>query len=209
MRLQTLVVIAKEPVAGQVKTRLTSRVSPDQAAAAAAGALSDTLGVLSGIPAHHRVLLLQGQPGAWVPDEWQVRPQISGGLDQRLAEGIAALPGPLLLVGMDTPQMTPADCTFDHTRFDCCLGLAEDGGFWAMGFADTSRARETICGVPMSTDHTGAAQLRRLRSAGLTVQPMPTLRDVDHPADADAVARLVPDSHFARAWQAANQTVAP
>ena len=55
-------------------------------------------------------------------------------------------------------------------------------------------------GVPMSTASTGLAQHRRLRAAGLSVAALPVLRDVDLPADAAAVAALIPGSRFARCW---------
>ena len=53
----------------------------------------------------------------------------------------------------------------------------------------------------MSTDHTGADQLARLRELGLTVRILPRLRDVDEPADARAVALAHPDTRFAAAWR--------
>ena len=52
-----LVVIAKEPVAGRVKTRLCPPFSPAQAAALAAAALADTLAAVAATPA--------GSPRSW------------------------------------------------------------------------------------------------------------------------------------------------
>jgi hypothetical protein len=54
----------------------------------------------------------------------------------------------------------------------------------------------------MSTDHTGADQLRRLESAALTVQLVEELTDVDDAGAAAAVAAAIPDSRFALALQA-------
>ncbi len=203
-QLRTVVVIAKEPVAGRVKTRLTAAVTPQDAATVAAAAIADTLAAMTEVPARRRVLALDGAPGAWVPTGWDVVPQPSGGLDHRLATVLGGLPdGPCLLVGMDTPQVSAALCHFDTEAYDACLGMATDGGYWAIGLVDPSRAAELIEGVPMSTDHTGADQLARLRDAGLRVQELAPLQDVDTPEDADAVARLVPDSAFAAAWSTA------
>ena len=64
--MTTLLVIAKEPVPGRVKTRLTPPYSPREAAALAQAALTDTLEVALAVPAHRRVLVLDGTPGAWL-----------------------------------------------------------------------------------------------------------------------------------------------
>lgn len=197
----TLAVIAKEPRPGRVKTRLIGPVTPRGAARLAAAALQDTLTVLSAIPAETRVIVLDGAVGPWLPVGWSVVPQSAGGLDERLAAGFDAFgSAPALLVGMDTPQLTGDHLACDFGNYDACLGLAADGGFWAIGFADPRQARATLIGVPMSRDDTGDVQLRRLREAGLRVQHLPVLTDVDTPATAAEVAGLRPESEFGRAW---------
>ncbi|PWI41512.1 DUF2064 domain-containing protein [Streptomyces sp. ICBB 8177] len=197
----TLLVIAKEPVPGRVKTRLTPPYSPGQAAALAEAALRDTLDVVSRAPARRRVLVLDGRPGPWMPAGFEVLPQAGGGLDERLAAAFAAhADGPALLVGMDTPQITtdllaPVLAPDAWRECDAWFGPARDGGFWALGLAAPDPA--LLRGVPMSTDHTGAVQRARLTGAGLRVRDLPRLRDVDTAADATAVARQAPGSRFA------------
>ena len=57
---------------------------------------------------------------------------------------------PALLVGMDTPQLTPA-LLLDGLRalarpdVDAVLGPTLDGGYWGVGFARPSRARSPAC----------------------------------------------------------------
>jgi glycosyltransferase A (GT-A) superfamily protein (DUF2064 family) len=200
--IRTLVVIAKQPVPGRVKTRLIGACTPAEAAALAGCAVADTLAALRDFPCQEKVILLDGAPDDWLPAGGRVLPQVTGGLDERLAAGFDALPaGPALLVGMDTPQLHAGLLAFDPARYDSCLGLAADGGFWAIGFADPSRGRDCIAGVPMSTAHTGAEQRRRLVAAGLRVQQLPTLTDVDTADTAELVARLAPQTSFARRWR--------
>lgn len=189
----TLLVIAKEPRPGRVKTRLTPPFTPEEAAGLAEAALADTLDVVARTPARRRVLVLDGTPGPWLPAGIEVVPQCAGGLDERLAAAFAGCDGPALLIGMDTPQVTPALLTVDFTDCDACFGPAEDGGFWALGLADP--APELLRGVPMSTPDTGAAQRRRL--AHLRVRELPLLRDVDTAGDATLVARAAPEGRFA------------
>ncbi|MFD5933107.1 DUF2064 domain-containing protein [Streptomyces sp. NPDC060333] len=195
--MSTLLVIAKAPVAGRVKTRLTSRFTPDQAAELACAALRDTLAAVLATPARRRILVLDGQAGPWLPDGIDVRPQCAGTLDVRLAAAFDLAGGPALLIGMDTPQVTPELLRqgLDFTDTDAWFGPADDGGFWALGLADPDP--DLLCGVPMSVPDTGAVQRRRLISAGLTVRDLPELCDVDTPQDAARVAAAAPATRFA------------
>ncbi len=83
----------------------------------------------------------------------EVVPQCAGGLDERLAGAFAGCDGPALLIGMDTPQVTPELLTVDFADCDAWFGPAADGGFWALGLADPDPG--LLRGVPMSTPHTG------------------------------------------------------
>jgi glycosyltransferase A (GT-A) superfamily protein (DUF2064 family) len=191
----TLLVIAKEPRPGRVKTRLTPPFTPEEAAALAEAALADTLRAVLATPARRRVLVLDGKPGRWLPPGFDVVPQCAGGLDERLAAAFGGCTGPALLIGMDTPQVTPALLTVDWRDHEACLGPAADGGFWALGLAEPDPG--LIRGVPMSTAATGAVQRERLVAAGLRVRDLPRLRDVDTAYDAVRVAAAAPDGRFA------------
>ncbi|MBG0829249.1 glycosyltransferase [Planomonospora sp. ID67723] len=197
-----LVVIAKEPVAGRVKTRLTPPFTPGQAARLAAAALEDTLRAVAATPVRHRVLALDGLPGTWLPAGFTVIAQRGAGLDERLAAAFADAcrlhPEPAVLIGMDTPQVAPdlllaaAGALAGH---DAVYGPASDGGFWLLGLRRPGP--ELLHGVPMSRPDTGAALLARLRGAGLSVAVMPELTDVDDADDALRVAAEAPGSRFA------------
>ncbi|MFF7340829.1 DUF2064 domain-containing protein [Streptomyces sp. NPDC008163] len=196
----TLLVIAKEPLPGRVKTRLTPPFSPTEAARLAEAALTDTLHTVLALPAARRVVVLEGAPGPWLPPGIEVVKQGAGGLDERLAAAFGACTGPTLLIGMDTPQITAADLApaLGRGAWDGCdawFGPAEDGGFWALGLAEPDPG--LLRGVPMSVPETGAVQRRRLVEAGLAVRDLPRLRDVDTAADAAEAAALAPDGRFA------------
>jgi uncharacterized protein len=200
------IVIAKAPVPGRVKTRLTPPFTPDEAALLAEAALTDTLAAVTATPVVRRVLALEGSPGSWLPTGFDVIPQRGRGLDERLAaafaEAHAALPLPMVLIGMDTPQVTPgllADAAgmLDCAEADAVFGPAADGGFWLLGLRRPDRS--LLAGVPMSRADTGRRQLGRLTDAGLRVAMMPELTDVDTATDAELVASQVPGSAFAAA----------
>ena len=199
-----IVVIAKEPYPGRVKTRLTPPFTPVQAAELASASLSDTLAAVARTTVARRVLALEGAPGRWLPRGFDVIGQRGHGLDERIAWALTdarvTLPLPVVLIGMDTPQVTPellaaaAGPLVDRTA-DATFGLAEDGGFWLLGLREVDPG--LILGVPMSQPDTGPRQLARLRQAGLRVTMLPELTDVDTVREAERVAAVTPGSRFA------------
>jgi glycosyltransferase A (GT-A) superfamily protein (DUF2064 family) len=197
-----LLVVAKAPVPGRVKTRLCPPCTPGQAATVAAAALAQTLATVRAVPATRRTLLLEGRYP--VPPGWRVCAQRGAGLGARLAHGLGdtAVPGAAtLLVGMDTPQASPAQLVAVAAGLataDAVLGPAEDGGWWALALRDAGLA-ETLATVPMSRPDTAARTAEALRSRGARVAYGPTLRDVDTVADARHAAGLCPGTPFAAA----------
>lgn len=202
MSAPVLLVIAKEPVPGRSKTRLTPPCTPEEAAALAEAALRDTLAAVAAADAPRRVLVLEGRPGGWLPEGFEVVPQREGGLDERLAGAFDAAGGPAFLVGMDTPQVTVTDIAagleaMGRPGVDAVLGGADDGGYWAIGLRTPDP--RVFRGVPMSVDDTGAAQRARLGELGLVWAELRSMRDVDDIVDAEAIAAEAPGSEFARA----------
>jgi len=200
----TLLIIAKAPVPGRVKTRLSPPCTARQAAALAAAALADTIRAAAGASrAGRRVLVLDGEPGPWVPAGFDVVAQRGDGLAERLAAAFDDAGAPAFLVGMDTPQLTPALldaglAALSHA--DAAYGPALDGGYWGIGLRAADPA--VFRGVPMSRDDTGAVQRARLDELGLRTVDLPPLLDVDTIGDARAVAADAPDSGFAAALAA-------
>jgi hypothetical protein len=199
----TLLVVAKEPKPGKAKTRLSPPCTPEEAATLAAAALADTFDAVLHTPADRRVVVLDGRPGPWIPAAFEVLPQRNTPFAQRLAGAFADTigdgPEPTLLVGMDTPQVPPsmlASALDSLARADAALGLARDGGWWALGL---HRADDRVfAGIPMSTDQTGRRQRERLAALGYRVALLPECRDVDTWDDACAVADEAPHTRFAR-----------
>jgi uncharacterized protein len=211
-----LIVLAKAPEPGRVKTRLCPPATPAQAADLAAASLLDTLDAVVGVPGIAPVVMLTGRlAGAVRATEliaalrgFRVLPQRGDGLGERIAaahaDTAALMPGvPTLQVGMDTPQADAAllGACLDRLRApgtDAVLGPAADGGWWVLGLRDPLAAR-LVADVPTSRDDTGERTLRALRDAGLRVGLLPELTDVDTAADAVAVAAEAPSGRFAAA----------
>jgi rSAM/selenodomain-associated transferase 1 len=211
-----LLVLAKAPEPGRVKTRLCPPLTPAEAADLAAAALLDTLDAVSRVPGGRVVVALAGRlPAAARAPELRaalrgalVRGQRGTDLGHRIAaahrDAAGLVPGsPVLQLGMDTPQVEPTLLTEAarplHTgTVDAVLGPAADGGWWALGLRDPRLAR-VIADVPTSRDDTGERTLHALRAAGLRVDLLPELTDVDTAAEASAVARTAPWTRFAAA----------
>jgi glycosyltransferase A (GT-A) superfamily protein (DUF2064 family) len=192
--VSTIIVIAKAPLPGRVKTRLSPACTPAQAAELAEASLADTLAAVASCGPDRAVVALDGPPGAWLPDGFEVVAQRGAGLGERLAAAFEDTGGPALVVGMDTPQLTPG-LLRAGLGAPCALGLAADGGWWALSLPGPDA--RVFAGIPMSADDTGARQRSRLQALGYAPVALPVLRDVDTIADAHRVAALAPGSRFA------------
>jgi len=182
--------VAKAPVPGQVKTRLTPPLSAEQAAGVAAALLADMAGtalatgydvvcVATGDAAVIRCALPRGLP---------VLRQRGDGLAERLANAQAELFAAgyerVLLVGADCPTLDVAYLTAVVAALDqveVVLGPANDGGYTVIG---TTRSLPVLFrDVPMSTSRTAAATVARCRGAGLSLRLLPVRRDLDRAGD--------------------------
>lgn len=209
-----VLVVAKAPVAGRVKTRLGAEIGMASAADVAAASLLDTMAACREAFGPHACLLslsgdfadaVRGDELTRAADGWSVARQRGSTFAERLANAHVDVPagGPVVQVGMDTPQLTPAllvDVAAATDVHDAVLGPAEDGGWWVLALRSPTAAR-SLHDVPMSTPTTYDDTLRALVGEGLDVAVGATLRDVDTVADADAVAAQVGDGEFARAWR--------
>jgi rSAM/selenodomain-associated transferase 1 len=213
----TILVVAKAPVPGQAKTRLASALGPEAAAEIAAASLLDTLDAVAEAPVSGRVVAMMGDLDA-ASRCAEIRARLSDfvviaqrGIDfaDRLANAHADAasavgPAPVLQIGMDTPQITAALMTRTAEALltaPAVLGMATDGGWWALGVHSPTYA-DVLRAVPMSTPDTGAVTLRALRETGIDVTLVEELRDVDTVDDVAAVRDAsLPDSRFSRATQ--------
>ncbi len=207
-----VLVVAKAPVAGRAKTRLGAEVGLDAAAELAAACLLDVLDASTaavGAGSCHLALsgdLVDGVRSAELVTAlagWTIRAQVDGDLGRRLAHAHADVgPGPLVQVGMDTPQLTAAllhEVLAGLDDHDAVLAPAADGGWWALALRDPASAA-VLAGIAMSTPTTYADTRAALEAAGLRVTSAPGLTDVDTADDAAEVAATAPASRFAQEW---------
>lgn len=181
--MTAIVLLAKEPVPGRVKTRLHARFTPPEAARLATAALADTVAAIRAVEVCP-VIAYDGRPGSWLPRGFHPVQQVAGDLSLRIESAlldatIAQSPQldppvlgsqaePVLLVGMDTPQLATALAQAVEwcDDADAVLGLTDDGGYWAIGLRRFVPG--SVQGVPMSA-YDAPTQVSLWYSAALTV----------------------------------------
>lgn len=209
----TALVVAKAPVPGLAKTRLAATLGDEAAADIAAAALLDTLDAVVAAGFSARVIALTGDLAQASRREelqaafasYTVVEQRGDGFAERLVHAHAVAAGaPVFQIGMDTPQVTPAlleSSAAALAEAGSVLGMAEDGGWWALGLTDSHLAR-ALLDVPMSRTDTGARTVAALVALGADIRLLPVLRDVDHAEDLHPVAEECPSgSRFRQAVQ--------
>jgi hypothetical protein len=118
--------------------------------------------------------------------------------NDRLANAWADAGGPGIQIGMDTPQVSPAELDGllarldgDGARRPAVLGHALDGGWWVIGWRDADPG-SVFTGIPMSAATTGRAQENRLWALGFDVAAADPKLDIDTFGDLAAVAEAAP-----------------
>ena len=203
-----LVVMAKLPVAGGVKTRLAREIGVAGAtrfARHAAAALLQRVGTIgAGKPS-----LAVAPDAAWEP-RWPRgvarMPQGGGDLGRRMQRIFERTPpGPVLIVGTDVPGITPAHIAEAFRllgRHDAVFGPATDGGYWLVGLAAAAVLRPS----PASAGRAGTRSPTRWPIRRPPVAFVATLGDVDERARLALRAALGP---FGRAQGSLAKSIAP
>ncbi len=194
----TLVIVARAPELGRVKTRLAAALGAERALAiyrelgvivarAVTGAAATT--IVAYTPAESGPLMRE-----WLGDGLAYEAQCDGDLGARMAATIAARLAEgaerVVVIGADCPTVD-ADlvrAAFDALdRSDVVLGPAHDGGYYLIGM---TRLHDSLfADMPWSGPVTCATTLERARLAGLAVHLLPAMRDIDTADDWDAYAR--------------------
>ena len=191
-----VIVFARAPARGLVKTRLARDVGDDRALALYRWCGAVVMAQLRD-PRWLRWVAFTPADGraateAWLGPADRYLAQPDGDLGARLAAATAAAfadgDGPVLLVGADCPALTAgrvAEAAAALATHDAVLGPAYDGGYYLLGLA---RPLAVFEGVPWSTAAVADETRERLRAAGATWRELPTERDIDEVGDLVALA---------------------
>ncbi len=183
-----LVVMAKQPVLGQVKTRLGRQIGAMEATRIYRLMLYSLLRRLSGDPRWTVWVATAGvhqvHAPVW-PSGVRVVDQGRGGLGQRMQTLLDTVPaGPAVIIGADIPAITRDDIAAAFRALgshDYCFGPAHDGGFWLVGQSRPCRGRPAFAPtVRWSSEHALADCLQGLE--GHSIARLRLLADVDDAA---------------------------
>jgi hypothetical protein len=183
-----LVVMARVPTMGRVKTRLAAGIGAVAATAFYRRELAALLRRVGGDPRWTTWLAVTPDTGVALPG-WRRGPGViaqgSGDLGARMGRVMRTLPpGPVLIVGSDIPELAPADIAAGFAALgshDAVFGPAPDGGYWLVGLRRTPRVLDPFGGVRWSDDHALADTVRNLK--GRRIAFLRELADIDTAED--------------------------
>ncbi len=181
--IPTLVIFARWPEPGQVKTRLAQEYGDAGAATIYRSLLDHTLDVArrNDLPVELRVT---GAPCARFEAEFGKGITLADQGDGDLGARLARVESPALVIGSDLPGLTP-DLLLDAAKaFDdheIVIGPARDGGYWLIGFRQA--CPWLFPDMPWSTPEVLPETLARCAARGITPAMLPELTDVDEPQD--------------------------
>lgn len=194
--LPSLILFARTPLPGAVKTRLSPPLSPRQVVALYAAFLEDAAGAY--VSSAGWVPVLSAEPD---PDDpvlarifappWRRERQAPGDLGAKLASAFVSEFGrgasSVLAVGSDHPAMPGKRIqeAFDTVSkgADAAIVPADDGGYCAIALSRRVEPEAVFRGVPWSTPRTLAATVSNLRAGGWAVRTLAPSYDVDRPDD--------------------------
>lgn len=176
-----LVIFAKAPRLGTVKTRLARDIGPVAALQFYVNTMRRITRRLARDPRWDTVLAVTPGSGGWPAGVPRIA-QGGGDLGDRMDRVMRTVPpGPVVIIGTDIPDIEPRHIADAYARLgdhQAVFGPADDGGYWLIGLRRRPYTPRLAGPVRWSTEH-ALADTRRLLGAGVTTAMLETLTDVD------------------------------
>jgi rSAM/selenodomain-associated transferase 1 len=187
-----MILFAKAPVPGSVKTRLGSALGPARAAELHRAFVADTIGKLrefidlADIELHTDILT-DAWKEAGVTRQLQTEGDLALKQVHALTEALRAGRPQVMILGSDSPTLprTHIQRLLDSTA-DMALGPCEDGGYYAIACRRTDP--RMFAGVEWSTRNVLEQTERAALACGLSVERGDVWYDVDEPEDLSRLA---------------------
>ena len=185
-----LIIFAKAPIPGQVKTRLCPPLSEDEAASLHGSMVMDILERCKAIHDVDRYLactptmdhaFFKTMAARFDVQLWdQVGTDIGQRMDQALTAALRKGYRDALVIGTDVPTFSPQACSLairTLTNHDVVFGPTSDGGYYLVGMKRP--APELFRDIPWSTHSVLSVSLAKAHALGLSVQCLDLQHDVD------------------------------
>ena len=190
-----LIVFARQPVAGRVKTRLAASLGAKVATKVYAHLLDRAIEIATQSKFSTRYLYTSDRQEVTYfhqrldANEWHVREQCVGNIGQRMSDAIGEAlieHAFVVLIGSDVADNSVEDlnAAFDalsSSENRVVFGPSADGGYWLIG--SSKPCPEVFCNIPWSTSDVAQMTLRRLRANGVEVILTAERHDVDETSD--------------------------
>jgi hypothetical protein len=189
--LCSLLIFAKTPEPGQVKTRIAQTVGPEKAAEIYAEMLDHILGETAAEGQWERILFItpESDEDYFHRRGLKTRRQKGNGIGERIANALIDSAsqgnGKIVLIGSDIPELTSADiaAAFEMlASFPAVIGPSADGGFYLFGLAAqyVPQAAEVLQQpIRWSTPEVLAEVERQCRAHRLRLGYLPVKNDID------------------------------
>ena len=199
MMHSALIVVAKEPVPGQTKTRLCPPFTPESAAEFYRCLLLDTLALMARLKNVDHIVAYTPQSAHayfrnFAPDGFRLTPQRGRDLGERLSNALGQHfemgYQRVVVMNSDGPTLPLAylERAFSGLdRADVTLGIGHDGGYYLIGMKQLYP--ELFQGIAWSTERVIPQTLEICRHLGLIVCELPEWYDVDVQKDLDRLRR--------------------
>lgn len=202
-----ILLFVKGPVRGLVKSRLAAGLGQDSALELYRNFVLDTLETVRKTGCEFRIFFHPARTRhtvtALLGPEYQYIAQEGTDLGQRMEHAFRRAFSDgwrrAVLVGSDIPDLT-ADVileAFESLKAnDVVVGPAEDGGYYLIGFNDSTFAPRIFSGIEWSTDRVFPETIERLKSRPVRIHFAPRWRDVDTMDDLRALYARNKDNAF-------------
>lgn len=186
-----LVIMAKAPLIGRVKTRLARDIGGVEALRFFRGTSAALIRRVGNDPRWRTVLALAPdravhQPGVWPEDIVRIG-QGGGDLGHRMGRLFRDLPpGPVVIIGADIPGIRAGHVAAAFAalgRYDAVFGPADDGGYWLVGLRRRPRVPDIFEGVRWSSAWALEDTAENVRRRNMNMAMLERLPDIDTGAD--------------------------
>ena len=192
MPANLIILFAKAPVAGQVKTRLIPAITPEFAVELHAAFVRDMIDRFRAFEGADFELHTDTRSDAFMTPTVTRKLQTSGNLGLKmihaLQQGLGSGYERVVIIGSDAPTLPAAHVSaLLAAEADVAFGPAEDGGFYAIAARRVHPAM--FDGVVWSRPDTLARSMEAIQRCGLSGTMGPLWFDVDEPEDLDKIMR--------------------
>ena len=185
-----LLIFIKNPIKGEVKTRLAATVGDDEALRIYLELLKHTRNIAAQVDAQRNVFYAHfiNEEDEWNRSDFDKHVQINGDLGEKMAAGFEAVfekkARKAVIIGSDCASLTTDIINTAFAKLDThdfVIGPADDGGYYLIGMKEFSP--EIFQNIEWSTEKVFSQTLDIITNNNKTCGLLPTLSDIDYEED--------------------------